>query len=316
MSEPKYIPISQLPAEALIPLMQEEEQAWMSDLCWDYSPIRQILDSFIRQKLLPGYVAVINKEEALAYTYFLVNRSKGTIGALYASNSPHAPKAVEQLLSLTIASLKDSPKINRIEAQLMPFNGQELTSSFLHQGFHFLPRYYLSLDLALFSATQSKASRQRILSWDSAYIELAAKMTLLSYKNQADAEICEDYRTQSGCEGYLRSLIQNPGCGVFMPDTSFIALDDLGALCGYIICCCISNRVGMIPQIAIHPSHQGKGVGSALMFTCLEQLKAMGFLSASLTVTLKNQRAHDWYRRLGFEIRKEFGAFVWERNQE
>jgi ribosomal protein S18 acetylase RimI-like enzyme len=43
------------------------------------------------------------------------------------------------------------------------------------------------------------------------------------------------------------------------------------------------------------------------------QLKTLGFRSVSLTVTKKNRRAFDWYQRLGFKIRKEFGAFVWER---
>jgi ribosomal protein S18 acetylase RimI-like enzyme len=309
----KYVPISRLDAEALIPLMDEEEKAWRSDLGWDYSPIRQILVSFVRQKLLPGYVAVINEKEAIAYTYFLVNQSKGTIGALYASNKLHVQEAVEELLSLAIACLQDSPKIMRVEAQLMPFNGWDLTPSFMHQGFQYLPRFYLDLDLGLFPAKPSKPSSESILPWDSAYIERAAKMTVLSYQNQPDSEICADYGTQTGCAGYLRSLLQNPGCGIFMPEASFLALDVLGAPCGYVICCRIADRAAMIPQIAIHPSHQGQGVGNALMRRCLEQLQTMRFHSVSLTVTQKNQRACSWYQRLGFKIRKDFGAYVWER---
>jgi len=43
-----------------------------------------------------------------------------------------------------------------------------------------------------------------------------------------------------------------------------------------------------------------------------EKLKAMGFLTVSLTVTKKNKRAFEWYQRLGFRVRKEFGAYVWE----
>ena len=313
MSDSIYIPISQLHADTLRPLMEEEGKAWMSDLRWDYSPIHRILDSFIRQKLLPGYAALVNQTQAIAYTYFLVNQSKGTIGALYASKMPQSPQAVEELLSLTIACLKESSKIKRIEAQLMPFNGQDLAPSFMHQGFYFLPRFFLSLDLTRFRAKHFQAPPESIRPWDSVFIERAAKMTLLSYKNQPDAEICEDYRTHAGCEGYLRSLIQNPGCGVFMPEASFMVLDDAGSPCGYIICCYISDRTGMIPQISVHPSHQGQGVGATLMHRCLEQLRTMGFRSVSLTVTQKNQRAYNWYQRLGFKIRKEFGAYVWER---
>ena len=69
----------------------------------------------------------------------------------------------------------------------------------------------------------------------------------------------------------------------------------------------------MIPQIAVHPLHQGRGVGNVLMNLSFEQLKARGFRNVSLTVTKKNRRAFEWYQRLGFKIRKEFGAFVWQR---
>jgi ribosomal protein S18 acetylase RimI-like enzyme len=69
----------------------------------------------------------------------------------------------------------------------------------------------------------------------------------------------------------------------------------------------------MIPQIAVHPSYQGRDLGNALMNYAFGRLKAMNFHTASLTVTKKNRRAFDWYQRLGFKIRKEFGAYVWER---
>jgi ribosomal protein S18 acetylase RimI-like enzyme len=69
----------------------------------------------------------------------------------------------------------------------------------------------------------------------------------------------------------------------------------------------------MIPQIAVHPSHQGRGVGNTLMKRSFEQLKSFGIQTVSLTVTKKNRRAFEWYQRLGFRIRKEFGAYVWQR---
>jgi ribosomal protein S18 acetylase RimI-like enzyme len=41
-------------------------------------------------------------------------------------------------------------------------------------------------------------------------------------------------------------------------------------------------------------------------------MKAMGFHSVGLTVTKKNRRAFEWYLRVGFRIRKEFSAYVWQ----
>ncbi len=284
----------------------------MSDLCWDYSPIRQILTSFMRQKLLPGYVAV-KDNNPIGYTYFLVNQAKGVIGALYVSRTGESQQAVEQLLALTISSLKDAQNVKRIEAQIMPFHNLNLTATFTQHGFTYYPRYYLELDLSGHAGKHPMLQAENITEWSSSYLERAAEMSAISYGGQTDAEICEDYRTKAGCESYLRSLVENPGCGVFMPEASFVALDAQSVLCGFLICSRISDSAGMIPQIAVHPSYQGKGAGNALMARSFERLKSLGFRSVSLTVTKKNRRAFDWYQRLGFKIRKEFGAYVWQR---
>jgi len=292
--------------------MLEEEKSWMSDLCWDYSPIRQILASFIRQKLLPGYAAV-NGNSAVGYTYFLVNQAKGIIGALYVSKTSAAQTAVQELLSLAISSLKDSQNIWRVEAQIIPFNDLNLTASFTQHGFSYYPRYYLDLDLNYCRRGPEPLLQEEIIPWSSSYLERAAEMSMISYRSQTDSEICEDYRTRTGCESYLRSLVDNPGCGVFIPEASFIALDGQGLPCGFLFSSRISEKAGMIPQIAVHPSHQGRGVGNTLMKRSFEQLKSFGIQTVSLTVTKKNRRAFEWYQRLGFRIRKEFGAYVWQR---
>jgi ribosomal protein S18 acetylase RimI-like enzyme len=312
MSDLKYLPISHLDEAILLPLMEEEEKAWLSDLGWDYSPIRQILVSFVRQKLLPGYVAV-NAKKAIGYIYFLVNQAKGIIGAIYLSKSDYSQEAVEQLLSLTISCLKDSPNIQRVEAQIMPFNNLSLTAAFTQHGFGYYPRYYLEMNLHTAAKKTESSSAEKILPWDPSYLERAAELTLISYQNQTDAEICEDYCTRAGCQNYLRSLVENPGCGIFMPEASFISLNQQGTLCGFVICCRISGAIGMIPQIAVHPSCQGRGLGNRLINSSIEALRARDFHSLSLTVTKKNRRAYDWYQRLGFKIRKEFGAYVWNR---
>jgi ribosomal protein S18 acetylase RimI-like enzyme len=312
MPDLKYIPISYLDENLLLPLMQEEEKAWMADLCWDYSPVRRILISFAKQKLLPGYVAV-DKEEAIGYTYFLVNQSKGIIGALYASKTGRSQEAVEELLTLTISSLKDIHTMRRIEAQIMPFNNLSLTATFIQQGFTYYPRYFLDLDLRNYRKSAGANAVEKVIPWSAAYLEQAAEMSLCSYRDQTDAEICEDYCTRQGCESYLRSLVENPGCGIFMPETSFMALDTHGSPSGFLICSRISEEAAMISQIAVHPSHQGRGVGNVLMNLSFGQLKARGFRSVSLTVTKKNRHAYEWYQRLGFRIRKEFGAYVWQK---
>jgi hypothetical protein len=186
MSEFRYLPISRLDESLLLPLMHEEEKAWMSDLNWDYSPIRQILISFARQKLLPGYVAVDNNN-AIAYTYFLVNQAKGVIGALFVAKTDQSQKAVEELISLAISSLKDSPTIRRIEAQIMPFNDANLTATFVQHGFSCFPRYFLALDLQNHRKAAGDSSTLHIIPWSSACLERAAELSLRAYRDQPDA---------------------------------------------------------------------------------------------------------------------------------
>jgi len=312
MLDLKYLPISCSDPSTLFTLMEEEEKAWMNELGWNYSPVRQILVSFIRQNLLPGYVAMQNNK-AMGYTYFLMNQSKGIIGAIYVKTTDLSREITNQLLSLTISGLKDSPRIRRVEAQIMPFNDIDITDIFTTNGFRHYPRCYLSLNLNEEFRKPSSVSPVKIVRWDSSSISRMADILLKSYLNQADAVICADYRTASGCESYLRSILENPGCGVFMPEVSFMGLEEGDEPCGFIIGCRLSDGVGMIPQIAIHPSYQGKKLGNALMIKSMEQFRRLGFRRISLTVTPENEKAYEWYGRLGFKTEKNFDAFVWER---
>jgi ribosomal protein S18 acetylase RimI-like enzyme len=284
----------------------------MSDLSWDYSPIQRILVSFLSQKLLPGYVAVADGE-AVAYSYFLVHQEKGTLGTIYASGTKCHTQAVEEIISLSVSSLKDTPGISRIEAQILPFNDWNFTPAFARHGFSCHPRYYMELHLTQHPPREQIRPSPAVAPWDPASLAQAAETVSLSYRNQPDAVISQDYRTREGCENYLRSLVDNPGCGIFMPEASFMALDDRGGLCGLVISCRISAAAGMIPQIAVAPDSQGRGLGNALIRSAFDSMKFASIQTASLTVTGGNRRAFEWYRRLGFQIRKEFGAYVWQK---
>ncbi|MDR1728708.1 MAG: GNAT family N-acetyltransferase [Acidobacteriota bacterium] len=337
MPDIRYIPISRLGAPRLRDLsllMQEEQEAWLGELGWDYSIIQQILLSFIDKKMLPGYAAFVGDAagagwKMAGYIYFLISsspgqpqaRSKGNIGALYTTGTIPAKDAQEVadgLLDLAVASFRDSSAVRRVEAQILPFRRQSFAGVFARNGFRRYPRLYMTLRLGD-GAGGGRAVERRgtpsatIVPFDTARLKGAAKMTVESYRGELDADICEDYLTAEACENYLRSLVGNPGCGVFLPDASFMALDEGGGPCGYAICSRIAEGSALLPQIAVRPDCKGTGVGDALMGRCLGKLRAWGFGALSLTVSDKNSRACGWYRRLGFLPRKEFGAFVWNR---
>jgi len=308
----ELMPLSQANPRLMVALMGEEERAWFSELGWDFSQIRKILTAFIEQSLLPGFVA-IKDGKAVGYAYFLIHSGKGILGSLFISKEDYPPEVAEDLLSLAVDALKSAEAIHRIEAQLMPFHNTNLTAAFTRHGFRVYRRYFLELDLNIGPWRREHNPDLRILPWSPPFLPLISEVLFLSYRDEIDATLCDDYRSLPDCEGYLRSLIENPGCGVFMPDASFLGLDDHGKPCGFVLGSRISDSGGMIPQIAILPSQQGCGMGKALMQHALSQFRAIGLHTVSLTVTKANQRAFAWYQRLGFRIRKEFGAYVWER---
>ncbi len=312
MPDLKIVPLGQADRRLLTSLMDVEVQAWVSELNWDFTPVRAILSSFIAQNLLPGYVA-LSGNQAVGYGYFLMYQSKGIIGTVFAPRSDLQQEIADGILAHAIGALKDRESIRRVEAQIMPFHNVNLTAGFTRHGFQCHMRYFMELDLGSRPPDAQKANGTAIMRWNPARLARAAVVTQQSYHGETDALICEDYQTLEGCENYLRSLMENPGCGLFLPDASFMAMDENGEPCGIIISSRISGSAGMIPQIAIHPAHQGRGLGSALMDGALEQFRALGLQTVGLTVTKKNRRAFEWYQRLGFRIKKEFGAYVWER---
>ncbi len=303
-------PLSQADQSLITALMDDEEYAWLRELDWEYAPIRRILSSFLEQHLLPGFVAISGRKP-LGYTYFLTGNFKGVIGTLYATTA-EAQVAAILLLSHAFETLRTNRRLRRIEAQIIPLNGLDLTSIFSSFEFESYLRHYMELDLTV-SEWSDFESRSGIVPWAPGHLRAAAAAACRSYRTSLDAQICDDYTTETSCETYLRSLVENPGCGVFLTASSFVALDSRGVPCGFILTSRLSKTAAMIPQISIHPAHQGRGLGSTLMYRALHALKYAGFHTVRLTVTHQNRRAYEWYRRLGFQIRRDFSAYLWHR---
>jgi ribosomal protein S18 acetylase RimI-like enzyme len=313
MQDMTLLPLSHAARAQLDALMDEEVGAWRCELDWDYTPVKEVLVNFMDQNLLPGYVAC-NHDMALGYTYFLTHRNKGVIGTLYASRQGNSQDIADQILSTAIESLIDQKQIARIEAQIFPFHRLQLHSVFAGYAFRDYPRAYLELELARYRPGPDHGRKASIEHWDQARLAQAAAIVKKSYEREIDSLICEDYCSLAGCEGYLRSLVANPGCGTFLPKASFMGYDDQRRPSGFVLTSRISPLGAMIPQISILPAHQGCGLGRALMDKALSYLKLSGFQKVSLTVTRDNLRALEWYQRLGFRVRKEFSAYIWQRS--
>lgn len=64
----------------------------------------------------------------------------------------------------------------------------------------------------------------------------------------------------------------------------------------------VSQEVGELGGIYIHPDMQSKGVGSKLMESFLQKLKDEGYKKATLWVLDTNKKTRKWYESKGWKV--------------
>jgi ribosomal protein S18 acetylase RimI-like enzyme len=129
-----------------------------------------------------------------------------------------------------------------------------------------------------------------------------------------DSENNDQYRTLSGSLRFLNNIVRFPGCGTFDPESSFTAVHKrTRILVGLILCSRVRHDVGHVTQVCVLPEYRSHGIGKSLLACTTANLRQRKFSLLSLTVTEANARAVELYLRLGFETKRVFDAFVWEK---
>ena len=301
----------------LRPLLDEEVEMWGDNLAWDYRSSSEMMLRYVDARILPGYAAV-ERGSLVGYTFFVYEGSKGVIGDLFVSPQRADLRAVEmRLTDHVIETLQQSPGVHRIEAQLLTHRTGELAEAFTANGFQRFRRLFLCLDLNRNGAAISSAAQQfnhiQIRRWTENDYQPAAAIITASYRAHIDSEINDQYRTSAGSLRFLNNIVRFPGCGVFDPDASFVAIHQpTNSLIGLILCSRVRDDVGHVTQVCLVPEHRGHGLGEGLLACTCHTLRNRKFNLLTLTVTEANHRAVDLYCKLGFETRRVFDAFVWE----
>ena len=84
------------------------------------------------------------------------------------------------------------------------------------------------------------------------------------------------------------------------PNGIFVSELD-GAVVGYVTCRFDpSTRIGWIPNLAVDPRHQSRGIGKQLMEAALSYLRSLGMRCVRIETLEQNERCMALYPKLGF----------------
>ena len=255
----------------------------------------------------------MNDNAAAGYGFYVLEDHKGLIGGLFVSAGPMQAATTQKLLNEVLASLHATPRLERIEAQLMPF-GTAIDPALLTPDFRLHTRQFMLLPLRNAQlAGRPLSPGLRFETWSDRCFESCARLIHLAYADHVDAEINDQYRSEAGGMKFLRNIVLLPGCGTFLPGASFVvrpAGED--RIIGMILTSTVAERVGHTTQVCVMPGYQGHQIGRQLMERSIEALRQRNYEALSLTVTASNRRAVELYERLGFKTIKTFAAGVWK----
>jgi ribosomal protein S18 acetylase RimI-like enzyme len=297
-------------------LLEEEIAVWSNLLAWDYAQSAEMILRYMEAKILPGYAA-IERGNIFGYSFFVYEQSKGVIGDLFVHDGGRAVNRLEveeRLLTHVIETLQQSPGIHRVEAQLLAHETGEVSRPFLAQGFSRHPRVFMNFEMSEHPETMPPLSSEfELRSWSEEQYQSAAALITAAYRGHVDSDINDQYRTLSGSLRFLNNIVRFPGCGTFDPHASFAIFQRrTRTLVGLILCSQVRADVGHITQVCILPEYRSAGLGLVLLAATTKSLRERKFKAISLTVTEANDRAIALYKRIGFESKRVFDAFVWE----
>jgi ribosomal-protein-alanine N-acetyltransferase len=99
-----------------------------------------------------------------------------------------------------------------------------------------------------------------------------------------------------------------------LEDVFLVAVDaSSGDIVGFIVaCCCKIAMRGMILRIAVHPEHQGRGIGTQLIQAAFDKLKDLDLGEVDLDVDIIKAGAIHLYEKMGFKVVEVFSPDIEE----
>jgi ribosomal protein S18 acetylase RimI-like enzyme len=302
-------PLSELTARDLRPLLQEECAHWARELLWDFADVSSAVASGLERRALTGFV-LQDGPRAVSYCYYMLDGGRAIVGSLYAAEAFRGQGLEESLLDQVLAQAQAHPRNDRVECQTLFSTTTAADARFLRAGFLSRGRHYLVRPLT--PPVEEAEGDVKVRPFRRDDLTLAANIVHRSHQGTLDAALNLTYASPAHCRGFVETLVLRAGCGRFDPDASFVVETAEGPT-GVLLASHLSRSNGHICQVSVLPEAQGRGIGCVLMTSALASFRRQGLQTASLSVTVDNQRAYRLYERLGFKLRKPFAAHAWVR---
>ena len=203
----QIVDLRQLHSRSLDILFQEEARHWREELYWDYRPSIELIRKFIDSRALGGYAALENGHPH-RLRILRSRRSQRPDRRLVRLLAICAVPGHQKLLAEMLGALRATPRLQRIEAQLMPF-GTELDPIFLSQYFRLVPApvHGASAGAKQISPASRFLAGLRIEPWSDRAFEAAARLIHLAYADHVDSQINDQYCSEAGGLKFLRNIV-------------------------------------------------------------------------------------------------------------
>src|SRR6202521_5597939 len=141
----QMVDLRQLSSWQLDPLLVEEAQQWRDEVRWDYRASTELIKKFIDARSLTGS-AILENGRPVGYAFYVLEEHKGLVGGLFVSPRFSQQELSQRLLTDTLTTLSGIPKLERVEAQLIPF-GYQLDPVLREYGFRLFTRQFMLASL-------------------------------------------------------------------------------------------------------------------------------------------------------------------------
>lgn len=299
-----------LGATEMAPLYASEIERWLRELAWDSAPVWAAVEVARTTWGLPGLVCVDVAGQVRGWTFYLSVKDRLDIGGFVSDSIAVTATLVDAL----IERAGSPPRLGGLVYATAPGFASILAARRVpHQGYSYRLRQLGGASAPIPTEREPGRSTSVLRNWSESDLGATSELLYESYERNAGpigpGATLHDWRE------YVTNLARHGGCGTLSPALSRVLTID-GIVAAATLVSAIAPHTAHLVQLAVRRTHQGQGLGRALLGTAIEASGQAGFKAISLLVAQDNEPAMRLYQQAGFVEQGTFIALRGEHGQE